>query len=1114
MKKFNLIFIACLALAYTGCAEDPKVDYCPDNPNKTVPGLCGCSVEDTDSNNNGVPDCFEDKIHHDSEDLCPDDPDKTEPGLCGCGTEDKDSNSDTIPDCIEEKINPQTIDKCPDNPDKTLPGICGCDKPDTDNDNDGIPDCLDKCPDDPEKVLPGICGCDESDELDEITGLPSCLMDEDDLCPGDPDKTDPGVCGCGLADDDTDGDGTLDCFDQCPNDPNKVKPGVCDCGTPDDDLNNDGIPDCLNQCPDTSSKSFPGKCGCDTEDSPENIADDDGDGTINCLDECPNNAFLTKAGENGCEEFDTDGDGVFDSIDTCPYNPNITEGDADCNYVETETGKVFQIWMLHDFERLASEKPGSENVACKPIPEGEENHIYQAGDCCDPETAPLSCASDTQLRTYCSDGIIVQELCPQGCNGTSCKSCSSSANVTSGGEEGACCSPATYIETCNENGTVAKCVNYGVKYVKCEDSCFKMTEDNIKAFCQTPFDENLIEAQVMTDLNFNEYKNNAEAILDWTSIPLDHVHLNGDGHKIIAQKDENRFAINHPVFSDVKDSIISGLSIDFDVSGSPTSFFAENIEHSKINNIQINGSFSASSELEQRSTTAAIMALNTTDSTVNDIEFSGDIDVNGVNFYGLFSNVTDTKFDKLTIKSNSFICKYTNCSSTIGTLNGSSSYSDIIVDIDKWDFQPLAYNIQYGLMASDYGLGGKNVDIHIKNKEIHAPVNYSPILDLMEYMGEMPYSFSYGVTATAYAPIDTLALKVDNFKFDSVYFFGAFGTVGNYSFKNIDIQYPKFIVDLDYETITKLKDWYFYIYTYFFGFAETIYGTLENVKLTVGDLKMPDSLFKKPNSDNYGYYLYVYGFAGSVYNSVHNVNVEYGDVHTGYFYGIGNVNRSTYNPIISDYHFHAKSILAIESVMGAINTFYTGKLLNSTFLIDYMQGNQTGMFNTINYTSYDSVYYYPELTNVAFYGDMYTKSTNSSSFIRSISVHSTQKKYFSTDRVFTASRIQQFTKVDDSGKATDPVVNSALPAIANSMSYTDATSVNGITDLFFLKRGEEKAMPTDNNFTTLVNPIQPTDVPDVVNYLNENIEEDDLKWEIKEITENGETIKIPWLKTE
>ena len=72
-------------------------------------------------------------------DNCPNDPDKTEPGICGCGVPDVDTDSDGTFDCN---------DNCPNDPNKTGPAICGCGIADTDSDGDGIPDCND--------LLPGV----------------------------------------------------------------------------------------------------------------------------------------------------------------------------------------------------------------------------------------------------------------------------------------------------------------------------------------------------------------------------------------------------------------------------------------------------------------------------------------------------------------------------------------------------------------------------------------------------------------------------------------------------------------------------------------------------------------------------------------------------------------------------------------------------------------------------------------------------------------------------------------------------------------------------------------------------------------------------------------------
>jgi hypothetical protein len=50
-------------------------DQCPDDPNKTNPGVCGCGMPDTDSDRDGTADCL---------DGCPSDSAKQAPDTCGC----------------------------------------------------------------------------------------------------------------------------------------------------------------------------------------------------------------------------------------------------------------------------------------------------------------------------------------------------------------------------------------------------------------------------------------------------------------------------------------------------------------------------------------------------------------------------------------------------------------------------------------------------------------------------------------------------------------------------------------------------------------------------------------------------------------------------------------------------------------------------------------------------------------------------------------------------------------------------------------------------------------------------------------------------------------------
>ena len=146
-------------------------------------------ISDVDTDADGTADC---------NDQCPEDPNKTLPGICGCGVADTDTDGDGSPDCI---------DTCPNDSSKIEPGICGCGVVDMDTDNDGVMDCFDECPDDPLKTAPGICGCGIADTDSDSDGTADCL----DNCPNDPDKTEPGACGCGIPDTDSDGDGIPDC---------------------------------------------------------------------------------------------------------------------------------------------------------------------------------------------------------------------------------------------------------------------------------------------------------------------------------------------------------------------------------------------------------------------------------------------------------------------------------------------------------------------------------------------------------------------------------------------------------------------------------------------------------------------------------------------------------------------------------------------------------------------------------------------------------------------------------------------------------------------------------------------------------------------------------------
>jgi hypothetical protein len=65
---------------------------------------------DIDTDNDGISDCS---------DGCPNDPEKSDPGTCGCNVADNDTDGDGTYDCLDE---------CPTDMNKTIPGKCNCGK--------------------------------------------------------------------------------------------------------------------------------------------------------------------------------------------------------------------------------------------------------------------------------------------------------------------------------------------------------------------------------------------------------------------------------------------------------------------------------------------------------------------------------------------------------------------------------------------------------------------------------------------------------------------------------------------------------------------------------------------------------------------------------------------------------------------------------------------------------------------------------------------------------------------------------------------------------------------------------------------------------------------------
>ncbi len=115
---------------------------------------------------------------------------------------------------------------------------------------------------------------------------------------------------------DSDGDGTVDFFDECPDTDNGLEVNEVGCAENQLDDDNDGVTNDLDLCPETEEGLAVDENGCAENQSP----DDDYDGVLNIDDLCPNTPLGESVNEQGCSQsqLDDDQDGVFNNVDICP----------------------------------------------------------------------------------------------------------------------------------------------------------------------------------------------------------------------------------------------------------------------------------------------------------------------------------------------------------------------------------------------------------------------------------------------------------------------------------------------------------------------------------------------------------------------------------------------------------------------------------------------------------------------------------------------------------------------------------------------------------------------------------------------------------------------------
>lgn len=686
MKYRNRFFLILGMISFlSGCANESDIvsDFCPDNTDKKVPGLCGCDKSDVDTDNDGTPDCL---------DGCPNDHAKIVPGVCGCGEDDTlDANHNLVPDCLDKNA-----DQCPEDKDKTEPGICGCGVSDVDSDNDGVMDCFDPCHQDASKILAGVCGCNVEDSFENLgdddgDGLVNCL----DPCPENPDIS------CKTKD--VDGDGFSDEEDACPFNPNVHESGS-DCnyvkesdGTMTFEIwsahDLERLREVLNDNLTEGNAGLPcenvGQRTClDADKSTDYVECWMGDnalfGTLvarQCLDSevCTRNGNVDTCAPKLCRKLD--------DIDTAHVPGDCCNSSFESYCSEDGASVVCLDGMVTAQACAAGCEIRDAKAFCKHCRGDVLMQGGAVGDCCDSENYLSTCQEGHRL--FCEGGRVAVETCYNGCqqlmgeDGASLPAtCMACGLDVSGDVSGACCDKSTYQITCaSDKKSRLSCENGYVVQQNCHSGCSEIAQGNV--WCDVREDVSYrLNVRLMKNIDLSDILSRRQfakrCAASWEPLTLYKTHFDGQGYTIRfgntgdGANVDDRCGMVEPLFGVVSDSRIESLRLDYDVEGAARAALAGIAVHSEFSGIEWRGTWNKTEPLMQetqghRDSTdadgmaeAAVFVYKASHSMMENMSYSGAIYANG-GFLGAVGYARSSYLSQVKALPDSIICKREPC---------------------------------------------------------------------------------------------------------------------------------------------------------------------------------------------------------------------------------------------------------------------------------------------------------------------------------------------------------------------------------------------------------------------------------------------------------------------